>query len=155
MKLRKPSPAMVVACIALLSSLAPAAYAANTVFSTDIVDGEVKAVDIDVNAVNSSKVASNSLTGADLKGANASAVKLSVAAGAVGKSRCKDISKSVSGASAGEAVVVSLEAAAPKGMVVYGAAVPATNTVKVKVCNLTGGASPAISNLPLRIFTFG
>ena len=60
MKLRKPSPAMVVACIALLSSLAPAAYAANTVFSTDIVDSEVKAVDIDVNAVNSSKVANNS-----------------------------------------------------------------------------------------------
>src|SRR4051812_37396278 len=121
MKFRKPSPAMVIACIALLSSLAPAAYAADTIFSSDIVDGEVKAVDIDANAVNSSKVLNNSLTGSDLKGADASAVKLSVAAGAVAKGRCKDIAKSVPGANAGEAVVVSLEAAAPKGMVIYGA----------------------------------
>jgi hypothetical protein len=32
------------------------AYAANTVFSTDIVDGEVKTADIDNNAVRSTKI---------------------------------------------------------------------------------------------------
>jgi hypothetical protein len=43
------------------------AYAANTVFSTDIVNGEVKRPDIGNNAVDGPKVASNSLTGADIK----------------------------------------------------------------------------------------
>ena len=43
-----------------------AAYAANTVFSEDIVDGEVKAVDLNNNAVRSSKVLNESLTSADI-----------------------------------------------------------------------------------------
>ena len=70
---------------------------------------------------------------------DASAVKLSVAAGAVRKSRCKDISESVPDSSAGEAVIVSL----------------ADGTATVKICNLTGSASPALSNLSLTVFAFG
>ena len=42
------------------------AYAADTIFSSDIVDGQVKRVDIAAGAVDSSKVALGSLTGADL-----------------------------------------------------------------------------------------
>jgi hypothetical protein len=38
------------------------AYAANTVFSTDIVDGEVKTVDIGNGAVTNSKIATNAIT---------------------------------------------------------------------------------------------
>ncbi len=40
------------------------AYAANTVFSTDIVNGEVKAPDIATGAVNGGKLAANSTNGA-------------------------------------------------------------------------------------------
>jgi hypothetical protein len=52
MKLRKPSPAMVVACIALFVALSGAGYAAfslpdNSVRSRHIVDGQVKKADAD------------------------------------------------------------------------------------------------------------
>ena len=51
------------------------AYAANTVFSSDIVDGQVKTPDLDGGAVTSEKVADQSLLGRDvfdntLKGAD-------------------------------------------------------------------------------------
>ena len=51
------------------------AYAANTVFSSDIVDGQVKTVDLDGGAVTSEKVADQTLLGRDvfdntLKGAD-------------------------------------------------------------------------------------
>ena len=42
------------------------AYAANTVFSKDIVNGEVKTADLDSDAVTSAKVRNQSLIGADL-----------------------------------------------------------------------------------------
>src|SRR4051794_38446490 len=43
------------------------AYAANTVFSTDIVDGEVKNADLGTGSVSSAKVANNNLLSADIK----------------------------------------------------------------------------------------
>jgi hypothetical protein len=42
------------------------AYAANTVFSTDIVDGEVKSADIGANAVDSARVRDNTLNTFDV-----------------------------------------------------------------------------------------
>jgi hypothetical protein len=44
------------------------AYAANTIFSTDIVDGEVKTPDLASGAVTGGKVADNSLSGTDVIG---------------------------------------------------------------------------------------
>jgi hypothetical protein len=69
--------ANVMATIAVFLALGGgAAYAANTVFSTDIVNGQVKTADlangaatnakIGANAVNSGKVTPDSLTGADI-----------------------------------------------------------------------------------------
>jgi hypothetical protein len=43
-----------------------AAYAANTVFSTDIVDGEVKSVDLGTNAVTTAKIATDAVTSAKI-----------------------------------------------------------------------------------------
>jgi hypothetical protein len=43
------------------------AYAANTVFSSDIVNGEVRTPDLATNAVTSLKVQNNELTGADIR----------------------------------------------------------------------------------------
>ena len=42
------------------------AYAANTVFSTDIVDGEVKAADLDNNSVRSTKIGNGQVLNQDL-----------------------------------------------------------------------------------------
>jgi len=53
--------------LALLVALGTGgAYAANTVFSTDIVDGEVKAVDLASNSVRTSKIGTGQVTSSDL-----------------------------------------------------------------------------------------
>jgi len=57
----------VVAFLALFVALGgTSAYAANTVFSTDIVDGEVKSVDIGNGEVGSADVKDNSLNTFDV-----------------------------------------------------------------------------------------
>jgi hypothetical protein len=66
----RPSPAMMVACLALLLALTGSAIAAgvakNSVRSAQIADGTVRTVDLRDNAVNSVKVADDSLTATDL-----------------------------------------------------------------------------------------
>ena len=67
LRLRRPSHSTVVAYLALFLALGgTGAYAANTVFSTDIVDGEVKAPDIAANAVDSARVRDNTLNTFDV-----------------------------------------------------------------------------------------
>lgn len=62
-KIPRPSGAMVVACIALFASLATGgAYAANSVFSSDIVDGEVKSVDLGPSSVSNAKLATGAVS---------------------------------------------------------------------------------------------
>ena len=58
------------------------AYAANTVFSTDIVNGEVKSVDIGTGQVQSPDVKNEGLTGADI--ANQSGVDTCVSTARLG-----------------------------------------------------------------------
>ena len=80
--------ANVVSSLALLLVLTGGvAYAANSVFSSDIVDGQVKNPDLDGGAVNSEKVADNTLLGRDvldntLKGADIDESTLSTSAAA-------------------------------------------------------------------------
>jgi hypothetical protein len=64
---RKMTYANVASTVALVLALSGGvAYAANTIYSTDIVDGQVKRADIGASAVNSGKVGDNSLTGTDI-----------------------------------------------------------------------------------------
>ena len=70
MRLRKPSPAMLVALMALFVALGGSSYAAitlsnNSVKSKHIAKGNVKRSDIGRNAVNSAKVAAGSLRSSD------------------------------------------------------------------------------------------
>jgi endosialidase-like protein len=58
--------AHLLSALALFVALGGSAYAANTVFSTDIVDGEVKSVDIGTGEVKSLDVANGVLTSDDL-----------------------------------------------------------------------------------------
>jgi hypothetical protein len=56
----------IVGYLALFLMLSGTAYAADTVFSTDIVDGEVKSVDVADNGLTGVDVANGSLTGTDV-----------------------------------------------------------------------------------------
>jgi hypothetical protein len=66
----RPSPAMIVACLALLLALTGSAIAAgvakNSVRSAQIADATVRTVDLRDNAVSSAKVADDSLIATDL-----------------------------------------------------------------------------------------
>jgi len=68
--MRRPSPAMAVAFVALLAALSGTAIAlpgANSVDSGDIINGQVKRKDIRNNAVTAKKVKNGSLAGADIR----------------------------------------------------------------------------------------
>ena len=80
---------------------------------------------------------------------------VSFGAGAVANGRCKDFEVSIGGAHAGEAVVFSLQSEPAEGMLFYGVRVPSDNHATLKLCNFTGGTSPAMSNVPVRVITFG
>ena len=54
-----------IACFGVLAT--GTAYAANTVFSTDIVDGQVKTADLDNGAVSVAKIADGGITGDKIK----------------------------------------------------------------------------------------
>jgi hypothetical protein len=165
LSIKKPSPAFVIACIALFVAMGTStAYAANTIFSTDIVDGEVKTADLGdlsvttqklaFNSIGTGRIIDNTLTSADLKGADIKG-GISLGAGSVANGRCKDFAIGVGGAKAGEAVVLSLRGPVPSGMLLVGSRVPADGQATMTVCNMTGGTAPAIVGLPVRVMTFG
>jgi hypothetical protein len=63
----RPSPALVIACLALFAALSGTALAAKaTIGSNQIVNGSVRTVDLRDSAVNSAKVADTSITANDL-----------------------------------------------------------------------------------------
>lgn len=67
---KRPSPALVVSCLALFAALSSSAIALqgkNSVKSDDIATGAVHRGDVASNAINSAKVANESLTGTDIQ----------------------------------------------------------------------------------------
>jgi hypothetical protein len=128
------------------------AYAANTVFSTDIVDGEVKTADIATDAVTSGKILDGTVKLADIKGADRNLV-FNVAAGAVSNARCRDFNVVTPGAQVGDAVVMSIRGPVPPGIAFSGVRVSVDDTSIIKMCNLSGAPSPAIESLPIRVLT--
>jgi len=128
----------------------------------ELVDGSIHAVELAADsvgaseiaggAVGSSEIANNVITSADLAG-GASNGAINVPAGFIANGRCVDLDTSVSGAVASDAVIFSLDGAAPAGVLFYGVRVPSNGHVTLKVCNFTGGAMPAISNLPVTVIT--
>jgi hypothetical protein len=58
------------------------------------------------------------------------------------------------GAAKGHAVILSLYESAPQGMV-FSAVRAVADRVVLKACNFTGGPSPEIDSLPVRVVTLG
>lgn len=168
--------------LALVIALsAGTAYAANTVRSSDIVDGQVKNADIGANAVSTGKihdgavtksdiragavdgtkildgavgasdVANGSLTLSDLAGA---AVNGAVSLSGIPNGRCDQVTFNVGGAAVGDTTIVSTRAAIQNGIVMYANRVASAGHVEVNACNFSGTTMTAISNFPVRIVTF-
>jgi hypothetical protein len=77
MRSRRPSHATVVAYLALFVALGgTSAYAANTIFSADIVDGEVKTPDLAATAVTNNKLASGAVSLGKMAGDSVDASKV-------------------------------------------------------------------------------
>jgi hypothetical protein len=149
------------------------AYAANTIRSVDIVDGQVKNPDLAADAVGSGKIVAggvrssdlstgavdsravkaNSLTLADLAGVNGPGT-LSFSAGAVPDGRCSGYNVTVGGAKAGETLVVTPQAAMQNGVLLQGEQVTADGVGRIVLCNLSGTTLAAINGLPVRLLTF-
>ena len=141
---RRLSYANVVATVALFLALGTGtAYAANTVFSTDIVDGEVKGVDIAQNTVGTSDV-----VGADLKTG-------SVSLTGVANGRCTQVTLSVAGTKLKEFPMITPLAPIQNGIVLRGQRVSSIGHVVMDVCNFSGTSMATISNLPVRVITYG
>jgi hypothetical protein len=124
----------------------------NSLFASDLAPGSVGASELAANATDGSKVLNNSLTTADVAGADVSGhVDLS----GVANGRCTQVTLNVSGAKTGETAIVSTQAAIQNGILFYAQQVPSDGHVMANICNFTGTTMTAISNLPVRVVTFG
>jgi hypothetical protein len=139
------------------------AYAASTIFSADIVDGEVKTPDLGdrwltgddlaLGSVTGREVADNSLTGGDLAGGGRT-TSIDAPAETVPRNWCREISLPVTGgALAGDVVVVSPGAPLQAGLVVAGARAVSSTQVRATLCNLSGTTQAQITDLPVRVLT--
>jgi len=126
--------------------------ASAAVGSSEIGAGAVGGSEIAAGAVGTSEIANNTVSSADLAGGGATGA-ISIAGGSIANGRCIEVDTSVSGAVAGDAVIFSIDGAAPAGVLFYGVRVPSNGHVTLKVCNFTGGLMPAITNLPVSVIT--
>jgi hypothetical protein len=130
----------------------------------EIVDGSLGAVELAPGSVGTSEiidstivsadVANNSLTTADIAGTDAHGI-ISLASGAVASGRCTNFNISVGGALAGQGVVLTLLDAVPSGVLITASRVPSDGNVTMPVCNFTGATFPALTDIDIRVITFG
>ncbi len=100
-------------------------------------------------------MAGNSLTTADIAGADVNGGGINVPTGYVPNGRCRQLDANVGGATAGEAVVFSMKAPLQDGVMIYGQRVPSNGHVTFDVCNFSGATQAQINDLPVRVITFG
>jgi hypothetical protein len=134
------------------NSLQAIDLAPDSATSSEIASAAVGGSEIAAGAVGTSEIANNTVSSADLAGGSSTGT-ISISAGSIANGRCTDVDTSISGAVAGDAVIFSINGAAPGGVLFYGVRVPSNGHVTLKVCNFTGGVMPAITNLPVSVIT--
>jgi hypothetical protein len=163
--------ANVVSTVALVAALGTGtAYAANTVFTADIVDGEVMHVDLAADAVAGDRVVDGSLGGPDLAAGSVGStqvaddsirlldvtgvdVQTTVSAGRLRPGKCVASTIGVAGARPGQLVVLSPLDKVKKGIVVSVQRVPADDQLEVGVCNV-GTKKTKVGAVRVRVATF-
>jgi hypothetical protein len=143
--------ANLVSTAALVVALgAGTAYAANTIFSADIVDGEVQHADLAAGAVAGDRVADGSLTLLDLSGVD---VATTVSVPRLKPGKCLTTTIGVAGARPGQLIAMSPLDKLKKGIVVSAQRVPANDQLEVGACNVGTKAARAAA-VRLRVVSF-
>lgn len=125
----------------------------NSLTASDLAGGSVGTSEIANSSITGADIATNTITQSDLAG-GASTGAISIGAGSAANGRCVDVPIAVPGAVVGDAVALSINGALPEGIMLYGVGVPSNGSVTMKVCNFSGGAMGAITNLPVSVITF-
>jgi hypothetical protein len=152
-RFRRPSAALIVACLALFVALGSGTYAAvklkaNSVKTKNIKNGAVKEPKIANGAVTTPKIADGAVTGAKLA-AGAVGAKKAVASGTatnatsqgLGPNVCALFNLGAPGVAPGDVVAItpSLDLSATPGAIADvdydGTAIPAAGQLQVRVCN--------------------
>lgn len=158
-KIRRPRYAEVVATLALFFALGGTAYAA-TIGTSDIQNGAVTTPKLASEAVSHAKLAPDAVTGAnvvgdslalsDLKGINQTgSISFTLTAHSCGK-----LTLGVSGASAGQAAILTWTGAVPTHVVLGPLKVVDATHIITYACNLSG-ASITANGIGVRVVTFG
>ena len=158
-RIRRPSPAVIVATIALALSVSGNAAAAIVISSNSQVarttisghhppSGEH--ANLILGSVTGVDVADESLTLSDIAGAAANGA---VSVSGIANGRCSQVTFGVSGAQVGDSAIVTIGAAIQNGIVFYPNRVASAGHVEVNACNFAGTSMTAISDGPVRVVT--
>ena len=120
--------------------------------SSEIATDAVQAQEVADNSLDSGEIINNSLTTDDIAGASVSG---HISFSAVANGRCTQASLSVGGAQVGEVPLIATAGALQNGIVLYAQRVESAGHVEADVCNFSGGAMTPISDLAVRVVTFG
>jgi hypothetical protein len=137
-----PRHGTVVAYVALFVALGGTAYAANTVGSDDIIDDSIQSVDIKDQTVTTKDIAGVNVTGA-------------ISLSGIPNGRCVQVELSIAGAKPAEIAIVAPQASVQNGIVLDAQRVSVKGHVTMNACNFSGTTMAPISNLPIRVVTFG
>jgi uncharacterized protein YjbI with pentapeptide repeats len=131
------------------SSLTGSDVATGSLTGSDVADASLTGSDVGSSSLTGSDVADESITTADVAGASRSGA---ISVNAISNGRCTTITGNVTGAQPGDAAILTTNGSIPGGMFIY-AQRSLTNAVDIKVCNLSGATSAAITDLPVRVVT--
>ena len=156
-RVRRPSAAMIVACLALFVALGGGTYAAvklkaNSVKTKNLKNGAVKEAKIADGAVSTKKIADGAVTSAKLasgavgtKQAVASGTATNTGSQGLGSNVCALFNLAAPGVQPGDVVAItpSLDLSATPGAIADvdydGTAIPAGGQLQVRVCNASTG----------------
>jgi hypothetical protein len=161
----------VASTLALVVSLGGVSYAATqlpagsvgtrqlkdgAVTAPKLADHSVKHRKLTLNAVTGANVAKNSLSLADLVGADARGT-ISAAAGAVPSHACTTFAATAKGAQVGQAILLTFigNVPVPPGLTFQPLKISSPGQFTFRMCNPTAAASPAFTDVGVRVVTFG
>ena len=127
--------------------------------TNEIADGGLNTSDLAISSITSSRIAASAVTSSDIANRTVDMDDIdgaertgSIDVGAIADGRCTTITGSVTGALPGDVAVLTTDGSLANGLAVF-AQRALTDAVHIKVCNLTGATSAAITDLPVRVIT--